>query len=132
MVDQRADDLRIEPALRDECLQMPDDFILRQPAAVGAVLRERLKNIGDADDARFQMDLFGRALERIAQAEQIFMVIAGPDRYRRVAEYAPQNPVSVIAVPADAGVFPIGQRPRLFDNGLVDAQLADVVQQARD
>ena len=71
---------RIGLALGNQTLKITLDLRRLQWPVIGPILGQRLENVGDIDDARFERQRIGIDMKRVALAIGGFMVVRGPAR----------------------------------------------------
>lgn len=98
--------------------------------AVDTVGGHRLVRVGHRQDPCLQRHLLAREPERIAAA--VRALVMGEDPVPHVVEHvAAKDARADLRVAPHLGVLVVGERPRLVENRVGHADLADVVQQAR-
>ena len=127
--EEGVDDLGV-PLLAGAGLEDFIDLFDGHALAVGAVAGHRVEGVGHGDDAGDERDLVAGELERIAAAVPLFVVMQHGGQHVGELLDVGENAVAQLGVLLDVLELGVGQLARLAEHGVVDADLADVVQQA--
>ena len=102
----------------------------RRPAgAVGARRGHRVEGVGDVDDAGEQRDLVAPQAVRIAAPVRLLVVQLDDRQVRLEERHRPEDLRAEHGMALDDLEFVVGERAGLAEDGVADADLADVVQQ---
>jgi hypothetical protein len=125
---ERRHHLRVELPPR-ELFQLGDRHFVRASRAIDAVARDRVEGVGDGEDARVEVDLFGAQAARVTRPVPLLVVL--PDDARRPFQKfdALQNLLAVHGVTAHVHPFLRAELRGLVQDGVRHADLADVVQE---
>ncbi len=109
-------DVRVEFVLPDHLDQYLANLVTVQPLAIGPLLGQRLKDIGDGNQPRLEFQLIPLQSKRIAAAIQTFMMIGRPSGYIFKADDPGQDLEGLIGMMVDPAPFMPVQSPRLVED----------------
>src|SRR5271165_2059157 len=128
--EESVDDAAV-PLLAPAPLEDVIDLHGREPLAVMAVAGHGIKRVGHRDNACFERNLLAGEAVGISRSIQTLVVVA--DTGKNVAELLQilEDGDADLDMGLDLAILLGGQRPGLLEDLVIDADLADVVQQSR-
>lgn len=109
-------DVRVEFVPPDHLDQYLANLVTVPPLAIGPLLGQRLKDIGDGNQPRLEFQLIPLQSKRIAAAIQTFMMIGRPSGYIFKADDPGQDLEGLIGMMVNPAPFMPVQSPRLVED----------------